>query len=95
MLFFHSHTVHKALPNDSPDRLRLSVDFRYQSAAEPVCDQALEPHLMQVGWEQVYAGWKSDRFQYYWKDLPLTVVEWTPEYHLQAAATTDQPLSAV
>jgi len=95
VLFFHSHTVHKALPNDSPDRLRLSVDFRYQSAAEPVCDQALEPHLMQVGWEQVYAGWKSDRFQYYWKDLPLTVVEWTPEYQLQAAATADQPLSAV
>jgi len=37
-VFFHSHTIHKALPNLTPDRIRLSTDNRYQlsgSAIEP------------------------------------------------------------
>ncbi len=29
-LFFHSHTIHKALPNLTADRIRLSTDNRYQ-----------------------------------------------------------------
>ncbi len=94
VLFFHSHTVHKALPNDSPDRLRISVDFRYQSPAEPVTEDSLHPHFRQITWEQVYAGWKSDRYQYYWKDLPLKIAEWTPEYHEQAAEAGGQPIAA-
>jgi ectoine hydroxylase-related dioxygenase (phytanoyl-CoA dioxygenase family) len=33
-IFFSSLTVHKALPNVTPDRLRISVDYRYCRAAE-------------------------------------------------------------
>jgi ectoine hydroxylase-related dioxygenase (phytanoyl-CoA dioxygenase family) len=35
-VLFHSLTVHRALPNRTADRVRLSVDFRYQPASEPV-----------------------------------------------------------
>lgn len=41
VLIFHSHTVHKALPNLSGNRLRLSIDNRYQQAEE-----AFEPSSM-------------------------------------------------
>jgi hypothetical protein len=32
VIFFSSLTVHKALPNVTPDRLRVSIDYRYRSA---------------------------------------------------------------
>ena len=35
-LLFHSLTVHKSLPNQYPDRLRLSVDYRYQPLTLPI-----------------------------------------------------------
>lgn len=35
-VLFHSHTIHKALPNVTPDRLRLSTDNRYQRAGSEV-----------------------------------------------------------
>lgn len=38
----HSLTVHGALPNTS-GRLRLSVDYRYQAAKEPVATPSLKP----------------------------------------------------
>ncbi len=87
MIFFHSHTVHKGLPNLSGNRLRLSVDFRYQRAFDPVMDKVLTPHQGRLTWERVYMGWKSDRFQYNWKrysltpvpKVPVRVVEKTPQ----------------
>jgi hypothetical protein len=36
VLFFHCLTVHRACPNVSKDRLRLSVDHRYQPASHPL-----------------------------------------------------------
>ena len=63
MLFFHSHTVHQRLPNLSGDRLRLSVDFRYQRASDPVMDKMLEPHQYRLSSEDIYAEWKLDRYQ--------------------------------
>jgi ectoine hydroxylase-related dioxygenase (phytanoyl-CoA dioxygenase family) len=81
VLFFKSLTVHKALPNTTPDRLRLSVDFRYQPVSHPVVPASLEPHYGRLSWEQVYEGWRSPEFQYYWRRLPLRLVEWTPRYH--------------
>jgi ectoine hydroxylase-related dioxygenase (phytanoyl-CoA dioxygenase family) len=41
-LLFDSMTVHSAQPNTS-DRIRLSADYRFQSASEPVADRALKP----------------------------------------------------
>ncbi len=35
VLMFHCLTVHRALDNMSPDRLRVSVDYRYQPAVHP------------------------------------------------------------
>jgi hypothetical protein len=74
-LLFHSHTVHKGLDNVTADRLRLSVDFRYQGASAPVHRSSLLPHHGQLTWEEIYAGWKSRRYQYYWRELDLNVTD--------------------
>jgi ectoine hydroxylase-related dioxygenase (phytanoyl-CoA dioxygenase family) len=73
VLIFHSLTVHAASPNYS-DRLRLSLDCRFQDAR-----RALNPaNLVFSGesgksWEKTYAGWSSDELKFYWKKLPLTL----------------------
>lgn len=72
-LLFHSHTVHKGLDNVSADRLRVSVDFRYQAVSAPVHPSSLLPHHGQLTWDDIYAGWKSKRYQYYWRSLPVNV----------------------
>jgi hypothetical protein len=43
-VLFHSYTVHAALDNHTPDRLRISLDYRYQRAGEPVDPSSLMPH---------------------------------------------------
>ena len=43
-LFFHAFTIHKALPNLSGDRLRLSTDNRYQRDGDSIDPGALLPH---------------------------------------------------
>ncbi len=43
-LFFRSYTVHKALPNLTPDRLRLSTDNRYQGSDDAIDPGALKEH---------------------------------------------------
>lgn len=84
VVVFHSLNVHKGLPNLSEDRIRLSCDFRYQPVSHPVVRSSFEPHHAQLRWEDVYAGWKSDRYQYYWRDLPLKWAEWSSQYHAKA-----------
>jgi len=44
-LFFHSCTIHKALPNRTPNRLRLSTDNRYQREDDSIDASALRTHL--------------------------------------------------
>ena len=70
-LFFHSHAVHKALPNRSPDRIRLSVDYRYQGSSQPVTEGSLLPHFNRMAWDEIYAGWQSTKHQYYWNAFDL------------------------
>lgn len=84
-LIFSSLVIHKALPNLSANRIRLSVDYRYQPASAPIVQSSLEPHFGQVTWPEVYEGWRSDRYQYYWKDHHLHIADWSPEYHRAAA----------
>ncbi len=77
-LVFHSLTPHKALPNVTENRLRVSLDNRYQSTHAPIAEGLLRPHLNKMGsdgedlgpmsWDEVYAGWTDDRLQYYWRD---------------------------
>lgn len=71
VVLFHSLTVHKALPNLSPDHLRLSVDFRYQPVSHPVAPSSLKPHYERQTWEEIYADWTDTRYQYYWRDMPI------------------------
>ena len=73
-LFFHSHAVHKALPNQTSKRIRLSVDYRYQGASQPVTEGSLLPHFNRMGWDDIYTGWKSTQYQYYWNAFDLNRV---------------------
>ena len=73
VLLFHSHLVHRALPNLTPDRMRLSVDYRYQARSRPIAASNLLPHTGQITWEEVYRGWRSTELQYYWERWPLAV----------------------
>lgn len=66
LLLFHSHLVHQALPNLTPDRLRLSVDYRYQAMSAAIAESNLKPHTGAITWDEVYAGWSSTEHQYYW-----------------------------
>ncbi len=74
VLVFNSMTVHAALHNVTELDLRVSVDFRYQLEGEALTEICLEPHFQRVTWDEIYASWGSDRYQYYWKDLRYEVV---------------------
>ena len=76
-LIFPALTVHKALPNLTEDRLRVSLDNRYTAIGSIVSDHMLEPHLNifnHLKWEDVYRDWESDELKYYWENLDLTIV---------------------
>jgi ectoine hydroxylase-related dioxygenase (phytanoyl-CoA dioxygenase family) len=76
-LIFEALMVHKALPNLTEDRLRVSLDNRYQAIGDPIAEHMLEPHLNifnQLKWEDVYRGWKSSDLKYYWKQYDNPVV---------------------
>lgn len=82
-LMFHSLTLHRALPNETEDRLRISLDNRYTAAEAPVSDHMLSPHLnlhRPLSWEQVYADWERDDLQYYWVSDDLNVVPQDMQY---------------
>jgi ectoine hydroxylase-related dioxygenase (phytanoyl-CoA dioxygenase family) len=68
-LFFPALTIHKALPNTTADRLRISLDNRYEGEGDEIAAHMLEPHMNDVSpisWEEVYADWKTDDLKYYW-----------------------------
>lgn len=76
-LIFHSLTVHQALPNVTEDRMRISLDNRYQSPDLPIAEHMLRPHLGRMyplPWDEVYKNWSSKDLQYYWEDLNLEVL---------------------
>ena len=79
-LIFNSHTVHKGLPNTTPDRMRLSVDFRYQPVSHPVTRESMAPHFARKPWEEYYKGWGegSAKVRNYWSGLDLKLVDFDP-----------------
>lgn len=77
VLTFPAFTIHRALPCQFRDRIRLSFDVRYQPLDEPVESRSLLPHCG-LTWEQIYADWQSDDLRYYWQNLPLTPADWNP-----------------
>ena len=69
VLLMHSRTVHSSLPNDTPDRVRLSLDLRYQSVPVPT-GRPVFPSLLLRGqrrgiqvaqWESWRAAWLAAR----------------------------------
>lgn len=87
VLLFQSLCVHRAVDNQTPDRVRVSVDFRYQGVSRPVVPSSLQPHFNRLSWDEIYQGWERADLQYYWRELPLKVVEWRPDYHAAARGT--------
>jgi hypothetical protein len=79
VLFFHSLAVHQGRPNHS-DRLRISVDARYQRVSDPVNPDSLEMHGKSITWQEVYADWPTNDLQYYWKKLDLTFKDFDASY---------------
>jgi ectoine hydroxylase-related dioxygenase (phytanoyl-CoA dioxygenase family) len=73
VLIFGALTVHASLHNTTRD-MRLSIDFRYQPEGDELTDAVLEPHFGRLSWEEIYAGWKSDELQYYWRELDYDLV---------------------
>jgi ectoine hydroxylase-related dioxygenase (phytanoyl-CoA dioxygenase family) len=73
VLMFHSLTIHAATPNSS-DRMRLSLDCRFQDAKRVVHPSNLVfSGESNKSWEKTYQHWKSDQLKYYWRRLPLNV----------------------
>ena len=66
-LFFHSKTVHQGVANVSGNRIRLSVDYRYQRKTDLIMERNLGVHQGRLTWEQVYEDWESEEYQYYWQ----------------------------
>jgi hypothetical protein len=79
-VIFHSLTMHQSLPNTT-DRMRLSVDYRFQREGEALTEGCLEPHFGRMTWDEIYHGWKRDELKYYWRDRQFTVVPWDPSFH--------------
>ena len=71
VLIFHSLLVHKGVPNRGR-HLRMSMDVRYQRADLPFNPDNANADGQPLAWEDIYAGWRSDALQYYWRKLPLT-----------------------
>lgn len=84
LLLFTSLTVHRALPNRTGDRIRLSVDYRYQPIQDPIDRGSLLPHVGVCSWEEVYADWPADsELRYFWRDIDPEVSPWDPELRWQ------------
>lgn len=77
VLIFHSLTVHQGIDNNSEDKMRISMDCRFQPLSDkkigPVAIRS--PHLHCIDWDGVYSDWedKEDPLKFYWKDLNLEV----------------------
>ncbi|MES2461589.1 MAG: phytanoyl-CoA dioxygenase family protein [Armatimonadota bacterium] len=77
ILTFPSFTVHKALPSEFRDRIRLSLDVRYQPGDEAVEAKSLLPHCG-LTWEQIYDGWEAEDLKYYWERQNTSLSPWNP-----------------
>lgn len=86
-VFFHSKTVHSGGGNFLKDRLRISIECRFQPVSEPVRQDTMEPHWKDLGlvtWEEIYAKWPADAPEkYYWHKLNLNIVPTTENAYNQ------------
>ena len=80
VLIFHSMAVHKGVSNAS-DRLRMSIDARYQKISDPIAPGSLLPHAQPAEWEDIYADWPTSDLQFYWQTWDMDVKEYDNSYH--------------
>ena len=78
IITFPSHTVHKGLPNQLGDRIRLSCDIRYQPADEEIEERSLKPHMDVATWDELYQGWQNNNLKYYWRKRALNLCPPSP-----------------
>lgn len=78
ILFFHSFTVHKALPNRSGNCFRFSTDTRYQGVSLSIVENGLLSHFNRLFWDEIYQGWTRRDLPYYWQRLPIKPVPCDP-----------------
>ena len=72
VLFFPALTIHRALPNLTEDRLRVSLDNRYQREGDNIAAHMLTPHMSDmypITWDEIYKDWKTDDLKYYWRRM--------------------------
>ena len=80
VIIFHSMVVHKGLPNRG-NRLRLSIDGRYQRVSDPITADSLKPHDRRHSWEAIYADWPAaDPLKYYWRQWDLRIETFDTSY---------------
>ncbi|MFC7624192.1 phytanoyl-CoA dioxygenase family protein [Microlunatus sp. GCM10028923] len=83
VLTFTSLTVHRGMPNVKGERVRLSLDLRYQRADEPITRGSITPHCDILPWDDIYEGWTDESLKYYWRDRGLTLVDHDEELRWQ------------
>lgn len=76
VLTFLSTNVHRGLPNQSGNLVRLSCDFRYQPLNEPIEGKSLLPHCLLQEWEEIYKDWENTDLKYYWEKKQLETSPW-------------------
>ena len=72
LLLFMSLTVHWAPPNNG-GALRLSADYRYQAASEPIVEGSLRPHGAGAipEYDVLSASWKTRKWIEYPEGVPV------------------------
>lgn len=70
VITFHSYNVHQGRDNQT-NRIRLSVDYRYQAVDQEIHPTSLLPHNTgETSWDRIYAHWPdpADPLKHYWRD---------------------------
>jgi hypothetical protein len=88
VLFFKSLTIHGARPNQTYDRLRLSVDYRYVGISHSVTADWMLPHFSWLGdnfsWDNLDKEWQDQSLRRYWEHGPK--VKTVPGYRFSVRA---------
>lgn len=92
VLLFPALTIHRALENKHPSKMRLSTDWRFQLEGEALTEPSLRPHFDRISWGEIYKGWRSPDLQYYWKRKTYQVVPWDEAKHALPPEATDQAM---
>lgn len=74
LLMFTPLTIHAAAENHTPDRLRISIDFRYAGESHTISEGWLQPHYNWLGdkfsWDALDKEWRDSSTARYWERLP-------------------------